>query len=264
LHPGVNRGHFPIRASLALALSVSATWLTVGAGATADATSDTTERLMAALDQAARRPARAYTARRSLKAGLTSKGEYGWMDVMTEFSPERGLTYAVLAEGGSSRIRTRALRSVLDREVEASRSAEARAAAFSTENYRYQLGGVLPNAVQIGLMPRREDPRLINGLATMDQRTAELSYVEGDLAKNPSFWVRDVRIARRYSKIGEVALPVDIRSTARVRMFGPAEMHMTITYLSIDGVPVESEHPSGGPKGSPPHHRALPLVPSNQ
>ena len=124
------------------------------------------------------------------------------MEVMTEFTPERGLTYTVVAEGGSSRIRNRALRNVLDREVEASRNAEARAAAFSTENYRYQLGGVLPNAVQIGLMPRREDPRLINGLATMDQRTAELSYVEGDLAKNPSFWVRDVRIARRYSKVG--------------------------------------------------------------
>jgi len=81
-----------------------------------------------------------------------------------------------------------------------------------------------------------------------------LSYVEGDLAKNPSFWVRDVRIARRYSRIGEVTLPVDIRSTARVRMFGPAEMHMTITYLSIDGVPVDPQNqPSArGPEDPPP------------
>ena len=249
---GVNWNRLPIRSAVTLALSVSATWLTGGAGATSDATSGATERLMAALDQAARRPARAYKAQRSLKAGLTSKGEYGWMDVMTEFTPERGLTYTVVSEGGSARIRSHALRNVLDREVEASRSADARAAAFSTENYRYHLGGVLPNAVQIGLMPRREDPRLINGLATMDQRTAELSYVEGDLAKNPSFWVRDVRIARRYSRIGTVTVPVDIRSTARVRMFGPAEMHMTITYLSIDGVPVDQA------TDAPP---ALPITP---
>jgi hypothetical protein len=228
-----------MRHAVALAISASATWLTVSAGATSGPTSGTTERLMAALDQTARRPARAYKAQRSLKAGLISKGEYGWMEVMTEFTPEHGLTYTVLSEGGSPRIRNRALRNVLDREVEASRSADARAAAFSTDNYRYQLGGVLPNAVQIGLMPRREDPRLINGLATMDQRTAELSYVEGDLAKNPSFWVRDVRIARRYSQISTVTLPVEFRSTARVRMFGPAEMHMTIAYLSIDGVPVD-------------------------
>ena len=227
------------------------------AGAAGEATSGTTERLMAALDQTARCPARAYTARRSLKAGLTSKGEYGWMDVMTEFTPERGLTYTVVAEGGSLRIRTRALRNVLDREVEASRSADARAAAFSTENYRYQLGGVLPNAVQIGLMPRREDPRLINGLATMDQRTAALSYVEGDLAKNPSFWVRDVRIAKRYSKIGEVTLPIDMRSTARVRMFGPADMHMTITYLSIDGVPLDRQSQAPATNDTP---QALALV----
>lgn len=227
--------------AIALTLAVSATWLTIDTYATGEATSGTTQRLMAALDQTARRPARAYTARRTLKGGLTDKGEYGWMDVMTEFSPERGLTYTVLSEGGSSRIRARALRNVLDREVEASHNAEARAAAFSTENYRYELGGVLPNAIQIGLMPRREDPRLINGLATMNQRTAELSYVEGDLAKNPSFWVRDVRIARRYCNIGGVTLPTDVRSTAHVRMFGPGEMHMTITYLSIDGVPVDRD-----------------------
>src|SRR4029453_5344220 len=208
--PGVNRNRLPMRHAVALAISASATWLTVSAGATGGRTNGTTERLMAALDQTARRPARAYKAQRSLKAGLISKGEYGWMEGMTEFTPEHGLTYTVLSEGGSSRIRSRALRNVLDREVEASRSAEARAAAFSTDNYRYQLGGVLPNAVQIGLMPRREDPRLINGLATMNQHTAELAYVEGDLAKNPSFWVRDVRIARRYSKVGTVTLPVDI------------------------------------------------------
>jgi hypothetical protein len=240
--------------AIALTLVVTAAWLTIDAYANDDATSLTTERLMAALDQTARRPARAYTARRSLKGGLTSKGEYGWMDVMTEFTPQNGLTYTVLAEGGSSRIRTRALRNVLDREVEASRSADARAAAFSTENYRYELGGVLPNAIQIGLMPRREDPRLINGLATMEQRTASLSYVEGDLAKNPSFWVRDVRIARRYCSIGGVTLPTDVRSTAHVRMMGPGEMHMTITYLSVDGVPVDH----AGQDNNPP--QALPIA----
>ena len=72
----MNRNRLPIRSAVALALAVSATWLTVvGTGATNDATSVATERLMAALDQAARRPARAYKAQRSLKAGLTSKGE---------------------------------------------------------------------------------------------------------------------------------------------------------------------------------------------
>jgi len=242
-----------------MTVAVIATWLTIDTSATSDATSTTTERLMAALDQTARRPARAYTARRSLKGGLPGKGEYGWMDVMTEFTPQNGLSYTVLSEGGSSRIRTRALRNVLDREVEASRSADARAAAFSTENYRYELGGVLPNAIQIGLMPRREDPRLINGLATMDQRTASLSYVEGDLAKNPSFWVRDVRIARRYRSIAGVTLPTDVRSTARVRMIGPGEMHMTITYLSVDGVPVDRERQDAPPATNNPP-QALPIA----
>jgi hypothetical protein len=224
--------------ALALAVCASATWLTVSAGASSGVTSDATERLMAALDRAARRPARAYKAVRSLRAELVEKGECGWMEVRTDFTPERGLTYSVISEGGSPRIRGRALKNLLDREVEASRNAEAREAAFSTDNYRYELGGMLSNAVQIGLTPRREDPRLIDGVATMDQRTAELSRVEGDLAKSPSFWLKRVRIARRYAAFGGSTLPVQFESFAHVRMFGPAHMVMTIKYLSIDGLPV--------------------------
>jgi hypothetical protein len=34
-------------------------------------------------------------------------------------------------------------------------------------------------------------------------------------------------------------------------MFGPAEMHMTISYLSIDGVPVSSDARVTNPAGSP-------------
>jgi hypothetical protein len=85
-----------------------------------------------------------------------------------------------------------------------------------------------------------------------------LSYVEGDLAKNPSFWVRDVRIARRYRNIGGVTLPIDVRSTARVRMFGAGEMHMTITYLSIDGVPVDRDR-QDSPSAATSARPALPL-----
>lgn len=203
-----------------------------------DATSET-DRLLDALDRAARRPPVAYTAVRTLRAELIEQQEQAWMDVRTEFDPVRGLRYIVLAQGGSDRIRHHALESVLRREVEASRTDGAGRMTFSTDNYRYDLD-TQRSPVSIALTPLRRDERLISGTATLDQATGALLRVEGTLAKSPSFWVRDVRIQRRYATFAEATLPVEVESTAKVRMFGTARMHMTIRYESIAGRPVEA------------------------
>jgi hypothetical protein len=213
-------------------------WLGMPIAATPEATSETTTRLMTALDQSARRRPVPYKAYRQLYGELLEKNEQGWMQVLTEFDPENGLRYAVLSEGGSSRIRNRALRHMLDREVGACRKAETQLAAFSTDNYRYQLGAVLGGAVQIDLVPRREDPRLINGTATLHQSSASLLRVEGELAKSPSFWLTDVHVARRYFDFGGLTMPVEVESSAHVRLFGDARLRMTIQYIAVDGRPV--------------------------
>lgn len=203
-----------------------------------DATGEA-DRLLDALDRAARRPPVAYTAVRTLRAELIEQQEQAWMDVRTEFDPVRGLRYVVLAQGGSDRIRHHALESVLRREVEASRTDGAGRMTFSTDNYRYDLD-TQRTPVSIALTPLRRDERLISGRATLDQVTGALLRVEGTLAKSPSFWVRDVRIQRRYATFAEATLPVEVESTAKVRMFGTARMHMTIRYESIAGRPVEA------------------------
>jgi hypothetical protein len=196
---------------------------------------------MLALDESARRPAIAYVAHRFLRAELTEKNEQGWMEVLTEFVPGQGLRYSVISEGGSARIRRKALASVLDKEVEASRSA-SKASAFSTDNYRYAVSALAGTEFRIALTPLRRDPRLIDGTATLDGRTASLVRVEGQLASNPSFWVRDVRIDRRYSSVGSATLPVEISSSAHIRMFGSARFRMVFRYISVGGQPLQTEN----------------------
>lgn len=203
------------------------------------------DRLLGALDRAARRPPVAYTAVRTLRAELIEQQEQAWMDVRTEFDPARGLRYVVLGQGGSDRIRYHALESVLRREVEASRADAADRLTFSTDNYRYDLDP-RRSPVSIALTPLRRDERLINGTATLDQVTGALLRVEGTLAKSPSFWVKDVRIQRRYATFADATLPVEVASTARVRMFGTARMHMTIRYESVAGRPVASATAQAG------------------
>lgn len=212
-------------------------WPATMLGAARGDTQDTTL-LMASLDSFARRPTVSWTARRWLEAELVDRGERGWMEVMTRFDRDRGVTHTVVSEGGSSRIRQRALSSVLSREIEASRQDEARHAAFSRENYRYRIVDSPWNGVRIELLPLRADARLVKGTAIVDATSGDLLKVEGRLSENPSFWVRDVWMARTYARVGGVNLPVEIVSTARVRMFGQARMRIRTEYVSVDGRPI--------------------------
>ena len=47
---------------------------------------------------------------------------------------------------------------------------------------------------------------------------ADLVRIEGRLARNPSIWTRRVEIVRRYGVIGSVRVPLDMLSTAQIRL----------------------------------------------
>jgi hypothetical protein len=220
----------------ALVVVTFGTWSATILGAAADSSPETSP-IAASLDSVARRPAVAYTAKRWLEAELVDSKERGWMEVVTRLDAGK-LSHTILSEGGSSRIRSRALSSVLDKEIEACREDEARSSALSRDNYQYRVMDSPWDFVRIELMPRREDVRLVKGTALVDAGTGELIKVEGQLSRNPSFWVRDVHIARTYAQVAGTTLPVELVSTARIRMFGQARLRIRTEYLSIEGRPV--------------------------
>jgi hypothetical protein len=205
-----------------------------------DATTEATP-ILASLDSLSRQTIGSWTARRLLEGELVDKHERGWMEVETRFDRRTGISHSILAECGSDRIRQRALASVLEKEAGAAREEEARRAAFSSENYRYRLLARTWDDVRVELSPLREDVRLVRGAAVLDAQSGHLLKVEGQLARNPSFWVRDVHIARTYARVGSVTLPVDLVSTARVRMFGAARLRIRTQYTSVDGRPVSAD-----------------------
>jgi hypothetical protein len=202
--------------------------------------------LLAAIDKLARRPPVAYVARRWLEAELVDRGERGWMEVSSCFDPLSGLTHVVLSQGGSKRIRERALESFLEKEVEATRDEDTRRAALSSENYLYRVVDAPIARMGIELTPRRPDARLLRGVAFVNPRDGALERVEGTLARNPSFWVRDVHVARVYTRIDGATLPTEMVFTARIRMYGPARLRVRTEYSSVGGHPVPI---AGGPTG---------------
>jgi len=90
------------------------------------------------------------------------------------------------------------------------------------------------------LLPRRKEKHLLHGDIWVDADTYLLRRFEGELAKTPSWWVRDVGVTFVYGDVGGMWLQTASQATARVRILGPCTMvsrdvKYKITELVADG-----------------------------
>jgi hypothetical protein len=164
----------------------------------------------------------------------------GWLDIGTEYAPNTGFRYHITAEGGSDYIRRKVLKVVLDGERAVVAAGEDTRSSLARTNYNFQMKGLDDGGLaHVLLVPRRKERALVAGVMLLRPGHGDLVRVEGRLAKNPSFWARNVDIVRTYERIGGVVVPVAMDSTAHIRFFGAATFRMTYTYAEINGQPVE-------------------------
>lgn len=182
------------------------------------------------------KPPVAYQARRRLEASSEKLNESAWMEAVTEYDPESGFRYEIVAQGGSERIQKRVLKPVLEAEKDNAARGEWRKGSLSRANYDFNFGGRAANGMlKMQLNPRRIDSRLVNGAALLTASSGDLVRVEGRLSKSPSFWVKWVDVSRSYSPVGGSMMPVSIDSTADVRIAGVSTFAMTYDYQMVDG-----------------------------
>ena len=175
-----------------------------------------------------------YRAVRRLEA--ENRGRRGWLEAVTEYSIENGFTYQVTSEGGSSLVRSKVLRTVLEGEREIIAGGETARSSLALANYAFQPNGVDGDGLaNILLSPKRKERVLVSGTMFLRPDDGDLVRLQGQLAKSPSFWIRNVEIVRSYERIGGVVVPVTLESTAHVRLLGPASLRMTYVYSEIDG-----------------------------
>src|SRR5687767_289778 len=202
--------------------------------ATPVATDDSIERFLA---HAPRQPD--YRGTRHLEAENGSRR--GWLDVTTEYTPDTGFRYQITAEGGGSDyIRKKVLKAVLDGERGVVAAGEDTRSTLARTNYNFQPSGIDSDGLaRVLISPRRKERALVAGVMLLRPEQGELVRVEGRLAKNPSFWVRNVDIVRKYERIGGVVVPVSMDSKAHIRFLGASTFRMTYRYSEINGQPVE-------------------------
>jgi hypothetical protein len=217
----------PLAASARASVAGSETRLVAARTAEEDAL----ERFLARPDE----PVTQYRARRSLEGHNGRFKMHGSLEVITEFTAAGEFTYSVVSRTGSDYILEKLLQ-LLETESRIVESGTPSRSALTADNYELTPGEIAePGIVKLFAKPRRKELSLIDGAVFITSDDADLVRVEGRMAKNPSFWTSRVYLVRRYERIGGVRVPVQLDSTAQIKIAGESRMSMAYRYEMING-----------------------------
>jgi hypothetical protein len=142
-------------------------------------------------------------------------------------------TFEVVSGSGSAFVRNRILRKMIEAEIESSQKDERGQSRILPANYDFRLVGTGRDEGRpcylLELVPKTKNKFLFHGRVWVDAADYAVTRIEGSPAKNPSFWIKTVKIVHRYSKTGPFWLPETNSSRAEARIFGPTDV--TIEYF---------------------------------
>ena len=140
--------------------------------------------------------------------------------------------FNIRSENGSKLLIDRVFKRMLQSEKEANTEENQRGVALNPENYRFAMVGQekTPDGFVyiLSVEPRTQNKLLYRGRIWVDARDFAVMRMQGEPAKNPSFWTKETQIEQVYSKVGDFWLPRSNRSTTTVRLGGRAQF--TIDY----------------------------------
>jgi hypothetical protein len=137
------------------------------------------------------------------------------------FVPPNSKQYAIQQSNGT-RLGERIVRRMLESEAEMAKDYSAH--DISPDNYdlrfiREENAGS-QRCYVLELLPRRKDKNLVSGNIWVDARTYLLHRTEGQPARRPSWWLRDVHMVFLYGNVEGMWLQTVSEATATVRILG--------------------------------------------
>jgi hypothetical protein len=154
-------------------------------------------------------------------------------------------TFQVVSEGGSAFVRSHVLQKMTEAEAESSQRGDREQSRILPKNYDFRLIGTATSegrpAYLLDLIPKTKNQFLIQGRIWVDAEDFAITRIEGSPAKNPSFWIKSVKIVHRYGKTGHFWLPVLDSSCAEARVFGPTDVTIEYyDYVLANSTPAQS------------------------
>lgn len=137
-------------------------------------------------------------------------------------------TFEVVDESGSGFVRSHIIRKMIEAEEESSQKGERKETRIIPENYDFRLVGTeISNGREsyvLEINPKKPSKFSIRGRIWVDAEDFAIARIEGQPAKNPSFWIRSVRVEQHYGRTGQFWLPALNHSVAQAKIFGATEV----------------------------------------
>lgn len=167
-----------------------------------------------------------YTAIRRYVA--VNKNRRAEMLVHVDCASDGAKQFTVLSEEGSGSIRKHVFHKLLSEETEASRRGTRNSTRLTPANYDFQFVGQEKlesgPAYVLAVSPKTANKYLIDGKIWVDANDYSIVRIEGQPARNPSFWVRNVHFVHTYEKVGPFWFASATHTKSEIRIFGSSEL----------------------------------------
>jgi hypothetical protein len=144
--------------------------------------------------------------------------------------------FTIISERGSETLRERVLKRLLRSEVEATQEENRRRSAITPDNFEFRLVGYERTPVRqlyvLEVTPKTQNKFLFRGRIWVDAQDFAIVRIEGEPAKNPSWWTKRNDFQHSYKKFGDFWLPARNETVTQVRILGWA--FLTIEYKDYD------------------------------
>jgi outer membrane lipoprotein-sorting protein len=161
--------------------------------------------------------------------------------------------FEVVSATGSKVVIDRVFKKLLEGEKEASEEEGQKRIAINPENYGFTLEGYEPGPhggrYVLMLSPKTKNKYLFRGRIWVDEAQFAIVRMEGEPAKNPSFWIKDTKIETVYVNVDDFWLPSLNRSMTAVRLGGHADLSIEYKDYRVTGSSPVSKVSSAAEQG---------------
>ena len=159
------------------------------------------------------------------------------MQVMVSFTAPDKKSFSVTSQSGSKLLINHVLLKLLDSEKEAVQQQNRTQSELSPRNYDFSLASTehasSGEQYVLNVKPKIASKFLYNGKIWVDATDFAVVRMEGEPAKNPSFWISRTRIAYDFTKLGDFWFPAHTKSETQVRMGGRASLSIDYSDYEI-------------------------------
>jgi hypothetical protein len=148
--------------------------------------------------------------------------------------------FEIVSQSGSKILIDRVFKKLMEGEKDAIDGENQKRIAMNQENYEFALLAYDPGPrggfYVLSVKPRTKNKYLFQGKIWVDDQQFAIARMEGEPAKNPSFWIKGTLIETRYINVNDFWLPAHNHSFTSVRLGGHADFSIEYKDYRITGV----------------------------